>query len=82
MPEAATSLDWHHAKEILNAAFLNYKTNQKSEEKRRCSVNIRLIYNGTKEDRNITRGKLQEEMLTRFPKCQIWMAKLQNAANS
>eukprot|EP00957_Ditylum_brightwellii_P041511 3143958-Ditylum_brightwellii.AAC.1 len=61
MQEVATSLDWHHARELLNAAFLNYKTKQKSEETRRRSVNIRLIYNGTKEDRNIIRGKYKRK---------------------
>eukprot|EP00957_Ditylum_brightwellii_P142226 10835616-Ditylum_brightwellii.AAC.1 len=65
----------------MNNAYFNFRKNKQGGENKRRSVNIRLLFNGSTEDRETIHSQLQEDLRRSNPEYQVWLSRLQTVAN-
>ena len=75
--KVAENLAFPEAKEIMNKSYFNNKPSKDGNDTGRCSVNLRILFNGAEEDQNELRNQLQEKFITYDNNAQVWFAKLQ-----
>eukprot|EP00957_Ditylum_brightwellii_P190905 14536479-Ditylum_brightwellii.AAC.1 len=61
--------------------LLQLQENKQEGETKRRSMKIRLLFNGSKEDRETICSQLQEDLRRSNPECQVWLSRLQTVAN-
>eukprot|EP00957_Ditylum_brightwellii_P001870 143507-Ditylum_brightwellii.AAC.1 len=79
MQAIASKLNWFNARELVEGGFFSHQKNGKNKNQRKTK--IRLLFNGCPSDRDEIRKQLQTEMRQYNESIQVWLARLQTAAN-
>eukprot|EP00957_Ditylum_brightwellii_P120175 9170338-Ditylum_brightwellii.AAC.1 len=79
--QALKDIGWKSARELINNAYFGYhKKNGRKNTKWSC--NIRILFNGTYNDRSKVRQQLSKELRNTDNRNQVWVALLQTCANA